>query len=79
MSRFQWHISQKQSEEFKNFYENIHTNNLNRQNKLEEEVKIGDIICADFKLYYQVMAIKQYDTDTKPHTEINGTELRSQN
>lgn len=31
---------------------------LNRQNKLEEEVKIGDIICADFKLYYQVMAIK---------------------
>ena len=35
-----------------------HTKNLNRQNKLEEEVKIGGIICADFKLYYQVMAIK---------------------
>ena len=54
-----------------------HTKNLNRQNKLEEEVKIGGIICADFKLYYQVMAIKTvwYWQKTTHTGQWNRTEI----
>ena len=53
----------------------------NRQNKLEEEVKIGDIICADFKLYYQVMAIKTvwYWHKTTHTGQWNRTEISEKN